>query len=268
MSPEALRRRRDVAAELVSVVAAEALAFFERRADFVIETKRPRDFVTHADRTIERRVRALIAERFPGETVIGEEEGGEESASYWIIDPIDGTSNFLAGSPLWGVSLAYVLDGEPVVGAIEAPVLREAMSGAKGQGLLFNGASFDPNRRPPSLGIVSLGDSADDDLAGMTTLSEQLRRAGWYAHSYHCTSVSMMFAALGRLDGHLQPTTTMWDAGAGVVLCREAGLRADLVREADHLGVWAGLPEIMMVVRPNAAGQDAEESTANDLAGL
>ncbi|RIY03254.1 hypothetical protein D3218_00315 [Aureimonas flava] len=60
-------------------------------------------------------------------------------------------------------------------------------------------------------------------------------------------------AALGRLDGHMQPTTTMWDAAAGAVLCREAGMEVFLARGDRHLGVWAGLTEIMAVVRPDPA---------------
>ncbi|WP_152048334.1 inositol monophosphatase family protein [Aureimonas psammosilenae] len=253
MNAEDLIARREAAAAVVAEAARAALAFFERRNELGIDVKRPRDFVTEADRTIERQVRALLHERFPGEAVVGEEEGGEAASRYWIVDPIDGTSNFLAGSPLWGVSLGYVVDGEPVVGAVEAPVLREALAGASGCGLIFNGQAHDARSRPPSLGLVSLGDSADDDLTEMIDLYSRVRRAGWYAHSYHCTSVSMMFAALGRLDGHLQPTTTMWDMAGGVVLCREAGLLVETQdRGAGDHGVRGGTPELMAALSRNA----------------
>lgn len=254
MSPADLVARRAAAASVVADAARMALGFFRDRGRLAIETKRPRDFVTAADRAVERHVRARLAALFPGEAVVGEEEGGEPASRFWIVDPIDGTSNFLAGSPLWGVSLGYVVDGEPVVGAVEAPVLREALAGAAGCGLLFNGAPLAPDPRPPSLGVVSLGDGADDDLGEMVALYSRLRHAGWYAHSYHCTSVSMMFAALGRLDGHLQPRTTLWDMAGGVVICREAGLAVrTLDRGNGNHGVWAGTKAVLDVSLPAGA---------------
>ncbi|MET0258175.1 MAG: inositol monophosphatase family protein, partial [Methylobacterium sp.] len=134
-----LAARRDAAAELVAEAAREALAAFARRETIAIDAKRPQDFVSAADREIEALVRRRLAARFPGDAVVGEEEGGEGGNAYWIVDPIDGTSNFLAGSPLWGVSLGYVVDDVPVVGAVAAPVLGELLVAADGLGTLRGG---------------------------------------------------------------------------------------------------------------------------------
>ncbi|GGE12288.1 Myo-inositol-monophosphatase [Aureimonas endophytica] len=252
MSREDLLARRAAAEAVVAEAASLALDFFARRGALGIDAKRPRDFVPEADRAVERRVRALIAERFPGESVVGEEEGGEAAERYWIVDPIDGTSNFIAGAPLWGVSLGYVVADEPVVGAVRAPVLGEALAGARGCGLARDGVPLETGARPPSLGLVSLGDSADDHLPAMIDLYARLRRGGWFVQSYHCTSVAMLFAALGRLDGHIQPQTTMWDMAGGVVLCREAGLTVATRRfETGAYGVWAGTPAVLDVARPD-----------------
>ncbi|WP_244497631.1 inositol monophosphatase family protein [Aureimonas sp. AU40] len=239
--------RRDAASEIVKAAANDALGFFSQRAGLAVETKAgPRDFVSDADRTIETRVRALLAERFPGEAVVGEEAGGETAARYWIVDPIDGTSNFLAGSPLWGVSLGFVEEGEPTVGAIAAPCLGELMAGAKGAGVLRNGVPFERRVTVEGLGLVSIGDSPGEDLEATIALQRRLRERNWIVESFHCTSVSMLFAALGRFDGHIQPVTTMWDIAGGAAICRELGLEVEISQHADGAyGIHAGTAALL-----------------------
>ncbi|MGG2474574.1 inositol monophosphatase family protein, partial [Rhizobium sp. BR5] len=99
-----------------------ALRFFEARDAIATRTKGFQDFVSEADTTVERLVRDRLAAAFPGETVLGEEMGGEADDAYWIIDPIDGTTNFLRGSPLWGISLGFVRNGRPELGVVAMPV--------------------------------------------------------------------------------------------------------------------------------------------------
>lgn len=243
----ALLQRRDTAAEIVKIAAAEALGHFADRRQLLTETKAgPRDFVSQADRGIEVRVRALLAERYPGEAVVGEEEGGETADRYWIVDPIDGTSNFLAGSPLWGISLGYVEEGVPVAGAIAAPCLGELMAGARDVGVVRNGVPFEREVAVPGLGLVSLGDSPGEDLEAAIALQRRLREREWIVESFHCTSVSMLFAALGRFDGHIQPVTTMWDIAGGAAICRELGLEVEIVRHEDGTyAIYAGTAALM-----------------------
>lgn len=239
--------RREVAAEIVKAASAEALRLFADRSTLAIGTKNgPRDFVSQADRAIEAMVRRNLAERFPGEAVVGEEEGGEAESRYWIVDPIDGTSNFLAGSPLWGVSLGYVVDGEPVVGAIAAPCLGELLAGARDAGVARNGVPFERGVAVSGLGLVSLGDSPGEDLDAAIALQRRLREREWIVESFHCTSVSMLFAALGRFEGHIQPVTTMWDIAGGAAICRELGLGVEIVaREDGSYGIWAGTADLL-----------------------
>ncbi|MBB3996599.1 inositol monophosphatase family protein [Aureimonas pseudogalii] len=246
-----LAARRDAAAELVAEAAREALAAFARRETIAIDAKRPQDFVSAADREIEALVRRRLAARFPGDAVVGEEEGGEGGDAYWIVDPIDGTSNFLAGSPLWGVSLGYVVDDVPVVGAVAAPVLGELLVAADGLGTLRGGVPFERPQPLADLRLVSIGDSMDDDLDASLALQARLRRGGWVIEAFHSTSVSMLFAALGRFDGHLQPVTTMWDIAGGAAICRELGLGVQIRRSPDGaIGIWCGTPALLEAVGP------------------
>lgn len=100
------------------------------------------DFGSEADTGVERLVRQRLAAIFPAETVLGEEMGGMADDAYWTIDPIDGTANFLRGSPLWGISLGFVRNGSPELGIVAMPVVNEIYSACDGSGLLLNSGKF------------------------------------------------------------------------------------------------------------------------------
>jgi histidinol-phosphatase len=107
--------------------------------------------VTDVDEQVEHELRARIAETYPDHAVLGEEAGlvGDEDAPQWVIDPIDGTNNFLAGIPIWGTLVALRIDGASVVGAAYAPALGELYTGARGEGARLNGEpiAVDPVER-------------------------------------------------------------------------------------------------------------------------
>ena len=106
---ERLRIGRTIAANGAKLAA----QYFAERDTLLSDSKlAPLDLVTEADRAVEKLLKAELAEAFPDDGFWGEETGGDPSRSLWVADPIDGTSNFVAGLPLWGTSLAYVEDGE------------------------------------------------------------------------------------------------------------------------------------------------------------
>ncbi len=116
---EDLRLARDLA-DMAHVLSLERY----RALDLRVETKPDRTPVTDADHAVEQALRAALRESRPGDTVLGEEYGGERAPGrQWIIDPIDGTANFLRGVPVWGTLVALAIDGRPVVGAVGAPAL-------------------------------------------------------------------------------------------------------------------------------------------------
>lgn len=164
----------------------------------------PQAFVSAADEKVEQLFRARLALEFFCDAVIGKEGGGRPSANAtWFIDPFDGTSNFLRGLPLWGVSLGLVRDGKPSIGAIAFPALDLIVGAEAGFGLFVNGRAAQPQRPFGDAHLASVGD-ADQDLEDALATTRRLRKAGWVVESYRCTTLGLAFNALGHLDGHLQ----------------------------------------------------------------
>lgn len=112
------------------------------RGEWAEERKADRSFVTEADRAAEAAMRAILEAERPEDGIIGEEYGatGEGAARQWVLDPIDGTSSFIAGRPIFGTLIALMQDGFPVLGVIDQPVARERWAGRTGAGATFNGA--------------------------------------------------------------------------------------------------------------------------------
>lgn len=111
------------------------------RGEWSEERKADRSYVTEADRAAEAAMRALIKEHFPGDGIIGEEYGctNEGAGRQWVLDPIDGTTSFIAGRPIFGTLIALMQDGWPVLGVIDQPIAKERWVGRIGEGTTFNG---------------------------------------------------------------------------------------------------------------------------------
>lgn len=116
-----------------------SLKYFRKQLD--IDIKSDESPVTIADRETEQLVREMIKDRYPGHGFFGEESGSANTDSQftWVVDPIDGTKNFVAGMPFYGTLIALLRDGQPVVGVIDIPALSERWTGIKGEVTLFNG---------------------------------------------------------------------------------------------------------------------------------
>ena len=145
-----------LAADLVDAAARITVKHF--RTPLEIDDKNDASPVTIADKNAEAAMRALVRERFPTHAIFGEEEGIElgEGGSQewtWVFDPIDGTKSFITGKPLWGTLVALLHDGEPVLGVLDQPVLKERWVGVKGQASTLNGEAISTR------GCKSLGDA-------------------------------------------------------------------------------------------------------------
>jgi myo-inositol-1(or 4)-monophosphatase len=249
----AMPHRLAAAHRIVEDAAQMALAAFNSRTGLALRSKAPQDFVSEVDELVERLIRQRIEIAFPGEPIVGEEYGGGFDATDadggWILDPIDGTANFLRGVPLWGVSLGHVRAEQAGVGVVAMPALGLLVGAQRGAGLFVDGR---PARREAAFGevrVASLGD-ATDDLDEVCRYQRLLRGAGWVVEAWRSTSVAMSFAALGRLDGHVQPRVKPWDMAAGLALCAEAGLEVvhgPLDRTDNHVAV--GTPAFMRALR-------------------
>lgn len=191
----------------------------------VIE-KGPGDWVSATDMASERTVREALLAAVPDIPVVGEEEGGERASVAWLVDPLDGTANFLHGFAVVSVSVALVADGAPVVGAVHAPMLGDTYAARTGGGATRNGARISVSTRPETEAICATGfpfrkkrerlDEYFPVFERALRAFEDLRRAG-------AASLDLAWTAAGVFDGYFEQALGPWDVAAGALLVREAG---------------------------------------------
>jgi myo-inositol-1(or 4)-monophosphatase len=219
------------AAQQAALKGAEVLEGWRGR--FRAREKGRADLVTEADFASQAAIRDSLLGRFPGHAFLGEEDGPNPARPpagappTWIVDPIDGTTNYVHDVPAYCVSIGLEVDGELVVGVIYDPRQREMFAGAVGRGATLNGAPLrvsaaaelgeallstgfppDMNERSPQL----------DWWGIFSAKAQSLRRTG-------STALNLAYVAAGRFDGYWGFDNNVWDVAAGVVLIREAGGR-------------------------------------------
>ena len=197
-----------------------------RDVDLVVETKADRTPVSNADREVEAMIRERLAVHRPGDAVVGEEQGSSgTSARRWIIDPVDGTRNYVRGIPVFATLLALEVDGEMTVGVASAPALQARWWASRGEG------AFNNDRR--------LAVSRVSALADATVCHAHLdawRETGRWQHLEIVVSRAYqprgfgdfwqhMLVAEGVADAALEPVVSLWDVAAVQVIVEEAGGR-------------------------------------------
>ena len=182
------------------------------------------DWVTAADTASEDAIRAVL-ERETGLPVFGEEAGGVRADTGWLVDPLDGTANFVHGLDAVGVSVGLVADGEPVVGVVHAPLLARTYAARKGGGAFRDERRMHVSRRPPEQAIVATGfpfrrkellPRYEPALDAALHRFEDLRRVGG-------ASLDLCWTAEGVFDGYFELRLGPWDVAAGALIVREAG---------------------------------------------
>jgi histidinol-phosphatase len=213
-------------ADLISLDRFQAL-------DLEVTTKPDRTPVTDADQAVERSIRSGIESARPHDAILGEEYGeqaGDAAAAgrQWIIDPIDGTANFLRGVPIWGTLIALAVDGVPVVGVVSAPALGKRWWAAKG-----HGAFLQPHgEEARQISVSGVGDLADASVSynniqgwdGADKLDAlvDLQRTVWRARSIG-DAWAYMLVAEGALDAAGEWDMKPWDIAALIPIVEEAG---------------------------------------------
>ena len=217
---------RLTAAEAVAREAGSlALRHYRRRDLLTIEGKGLQDIVSAADREVEDLVRKRLGSLFPDDGVLGE-EGGLTSgdAGTWVIDPIDGTWCFLNGIGSWCVALAYVCDGETLIGVIYDPNAGELFTAAKGLGAKLDGEPIRVHAGTKlSDGTLSVGFSHRSKPEEVAAIFGPLLAAGGMYHRHGSGALGLAWTACGRLIGYVEPHMNSWDAIAGMLMVREAG---------------------------------------------
>ncbi|HET9168983.1 MAG TPA: inositol monophosphatase family protein [Actinospica sp.] len=226
------------ARELLAVAraaAAEAgkLLVEGRPADLgVAQTKSsPTDVVTEMDTAAERVIRAAIRRHRPDDGFLGEEGGSEDGGSgvRWVVDPIDGTVNYLYGLPAWAVSIGAEADGVALAGVVLAPQLSEEYTAVRGEGSFLGGRRLrvnEPENLAKSLIATGFGYRAERRevqgriVGGLLGQVRDIRRGG-------SAALDLCAVAAGRVDGYYERGTHAWDRAAGALIAEEAGARVE-----------------------------------------
>ena len=197
---------------------------------FTVREKNPADLVTEADFAAQKVIQDLILARFPDHTFLGEEGNGPtdgDSAYRWIVDPLDGTSNYVHRFPYYCVSIALEHDGEMIVGVIFDPNRNEMFCATRASGATLNGQPITVSRVPElrdALVMASLPRALRGDDPAM------LRMLGVMPHAQHIqrtgsAALNLAYVASGRIDAFWSSSLKPWDMAAGALLVAEAGGR-------------------------------------------
>ncbi len=222
-----------------------------------VTEKAPNDYVTEIDKKAELEIIAIIRKSHPNHGIIGEESGETPGNDYvWIIDPLDGTRNFIHGFPQFAVSIAVSFKGKIEHGVIYDPIRQELFCASRGKGAQLNdrrmrvstnkhlkecllGTGF-PHRQSPTL-----VEAYSESLKALLPMSGDVRRAG-------AATLDLAYVACGRLDGFWEMGLKPWDLAAGTLMIKEAGgLVCDFKGGEDYIktgNVVAGNPKILKLL--------------------
>ncbi len=213
---------------------------FREVENLQVSTKGPGDFVTKADREAERIIKDELLGGRPTYGWLGEETGAADGADptrRWIVDPLDGTTNFLHGLPHWAISIALEHKGEIVAGVVFDAAKDEMFVAEKGAGAWLNESRIRVSgRRTMIEAIFATGipfggkttlPASLQDLARLMPVSAGVRRWG-------AAALDLAYVAAGRFDGYWERSINAWDVAAGLLLVREAGGFASGIREGDN----------------------------------
>jgi len=202
---------------------------FNELENLQISQKGPGDFVTHADKRTEQILIEELSKARPGYGFLGEEGGsveGKDKTHRFIIDPIDGTSNFLHGIPHFAISIALEREGQLVAGLVYNPITEEMFTAEKGSGAWLNSKRLRVASRrdmAPAMfatGLPFLGRPhharALAEAGAVMAVTSGIRRFG-------AAALDLAWTAAGRIDGFWEHGINLWDTAAGILLVREAG---------------------------------------------
>ncbi|GAB1821854.1 inositol monophosphatase family protein [Herbidospora sp. RD11066] len=254
---------RSIAIEAGDLLLAERAALASRPE--VVETKSsPTDVVTALDRAAEDLIRARITENRPDDAILGEEGGDTPGAgeARWVVDPIDGTVNFLYGLPAWSVSIGVEVDGRIVAGVVNVPPMGEVFTAVRGGGAFLNDRPISCSTGVPldrALVATGFGYAAGRRAVQARVLAEVLPRVRDIRRGGSC-AVDLCSVAAGRVDAYYERGTNYWDHAAGGLIAEEAGAKVGGLRGASYnieMGL-AAAPELFEQLHDLLLAQDPE----------
>ncbi len=202
-----------------------------------VSQKGPGDFVSRADRTAEATIREMLTEARPTYGYLGEETGekaGEDPTRRWIVDPLDGTTNFLHGLPHWSISIALEHKGQVVSGVVHDPVKDETFWAEKGEGAWLNDSRIRVSGRTRLIDCIfgtGIPFGAKRTLPAMLQDLARLMPECAGVRRFGSASLDLAYVAAGRLDGFWERELHPWDIAAGMHIIAEAGGFVGPIRE-------------------------------------
>lgn len=226
-----------------------------RQAGFEQSTKlNDSDVVTVADKESEASILTYIRDNFPSHGIISEESGSshDEREWRWVIDPLDGTTNFSMGLPTFCVSIALEHNCDAIVGVVFAPYLQECFYAVKGKGAWLNGNPIHCSDKPQlSKAVIATGmpydrnDNPDNNLAEicrMSLLVRGIRRMG-------SAAIDLCYTGAGFLDAYWELNLNRWDVAAGQLIAKEAGAIVESIRSDRNYSILASNPSLISSMR-------------------
>ena len=254
--PQLERELLNVARTAAAAAAVELLARYDAAPEGLATKTTATDPVSEADRAAERAIRAVLAGRRPGDAVLGEEGGETEAAAgiegtglRWVVDPLDGTVNYLYGYPQWSVSVACEDAAGTIAGIVLDPLRGEEVGATRSGPVLLDGrpANREPGAGSLDVALVATGFAYDarvrdrqaDVLHRLLPRVRDTRRGG-------SAALDLAWTALGRCDAYFERGVKAWDVAAGALACVRAGLELHELpaREGDPAGLLAAPPAL------------------------
>lgn len=246
------------------------LRYIDQVDTLSVDMKKKNDFVTQVDKMSEQDIINTIHKAYPDHSILAEESGFEklDDEYCWIIDPLDGTANFIHGIPQFAISIALKHRGDVIVGVVFDPIKQELFTAAKGSGAHLNNRRIRVSQiKQLELGMIGTGfpfrhpehvDAYFRTLNSVFHACGDIRRAG-------AAALDLAYVAAGRLDGHWEFSLETWDLAAGTLLVKEAGgMVSDFSGKDKYLEngqIIAGNPKIFKalheVLQPSLNTQDS-----------
>jgi len=216
-----------------AIAAAEAagevlLSCFGQRQD--VGYKGETDLVTEADERAEQAIKEVLGEAFPDYGILTEESGklAGEGETRWIVDPLDGTTNYAHELPIFTASVALEMAGGVIVGVVHDPMAKETYAAERGSGATLNGQPIEVSNTGEMIrALLASSFSSDrEDVSAALDLFERFARCTQGVRQLGTTALDLCYVAAGRLDGCYERGFSAWDVAAGILILEEAGGKA------------------------------------------
>ncbi len=274
MSDAAIGERYVFAQSLARIAGAVANDYFRNRERLTVELKGPQDFVSHADRDVEALLRREIARAYPDDAFLGEETAASFAGPLdrcWVVDPIDGTHNFLRGIPYWNVAIAYVEQGRAQIGIVFDPVHDDLYRARRGEGAFCDRRGeavplhvADTTEIPGA--FVALGHHDRAPSEHHLEIRRRMMVKGMSMRNFGSGALQLAHVAAGRLDGFIELQLSIWDAIGALLIVGEAGgrtapfLPAPITSKAVCIAGTPGIFDALIALVENSASAAGHRS--------